>query len=51
MASQLQFIEPAGTITKSTIESVSSEQYGSSRSLTAGLCSLRDQNSERSSYP
>ncbi|RAL62999.1 hypothetical protein DID88_004085 [Monilinia fructigena] len=53
MASQLQFIEPAGKTltTKSSTTSVSSEQYDSTRSIAAGLCSLRDQNSERSSYP
>ncbi|KAB8302161.1 hypothetical protein EYC80_005608 [Monilinia laxa] len=49
MASQLQFIEPAGKklTTTSISKSVSSEQYGSTRSIAAGLCSLRDQNSER----
>ncbi|ESZ98838.1 hypothetical protein SBOR_0777 [Sclerotinia borealis F-4128] len=46
MASQLQFIEPAGTTTTSIIQSVSSGQYGSSKSIAAGLRSLRDQNSE-----
>ncbi|PQE03908.1 hypothetical protein CJF31_00002992 [Rutstroemia sp. NJR-2017a BVV2] len=52
MASHLQFNEPAGTIT--SIISLS-EQLGQSRSRStgsqSGLRSLREQDSQRSSYP
>ncbi|KAM0132204.1 hypothetical protein ACHAO1_006961 [Botrytis cinerea] len=45
MASQLQFIEPAG-INTSTIQQSASEQSASARSTATGLCSLREQNTE-----